>query len=363
MNVKHAGSSAGHEAALPAHLRDPWQISADSFPDEGSSEDKLWFAVSYAVLAPSTHNTQPWRFRIHGMELDLFADRTRALPVVDPKGRELTLSCGAALLHLRVALQYFGYSHHLQLFPEQEDPDLLARVHVDVKAETDSDAILLFQAIPKRRTNRQPFRADSVPEELLAELKDAAQSEGAWLQIVTDEPTRSALADVVANADRLQWADKHFRQELAAWVRPPESPRRDGLAVATQDLGGLMSHAGPLFIRTFDLGKGHAAKDRQIALYSPALALLGTDSDDPAAWIAAGQALARVLLRAQAEDLSASFLNQPVQVPELRPTLAQSLGREDGYPQALLRFGYADPVKPARRRPVPDVLMPHAQHT
>jgi hypothetical protein len=358
MNVKPAGTAPGHGAPAPAHFKDPWLISADDFPAEATSEEKLWFAVSYAVLAPSTHNTQPWRFRIHGMEVDLYADRTRALPVVDPQGRELTISCGAALFHLRLALQYFGYAPTAELLPDPADPDLLARVNLGLRAETDSDVIVLFQAITQRHTNRQAFRSDPVAHELLLEFANAAQSQGAWLQIVGDEPARSALADLIAEADRRQWADKHFRQELAAWVRPPDSARRDGLAVATQDLGSLMSHAGPLIIRTFDLGKGHAAKDRQIALYSPVLALLGTDADDVPSWLAAGQGLARVLLEVQAEGVSASFLNQPIQVPELRPAVSQIAGR-GGFPQILLRLGYGEPVQAACRRPVADVLIAH----
>ena len=84
---------------------DTWNVSADDFPVDGTSEEKLWFLVRYAILAPSTHNTQPWRFRIHGNVVELYADFTRALPVIDPEDRELIMSCGAALLHLRFGLR------------------------------------------------------------------------------------------------------------------------------------------------------------------------------------------------------------------------------------------------------------------
>jgi len=85
-----------------------WQVSADDFPAEGSSEEKLWFVVRYAILAPSSHNTQPWRFRIHGNVVEVHADFTRALPVVDPENRELIMSCGAAVFHLRAAIRYLA---------------------------------------------------------------------------------------------------------------------------------------------------------------------------------------------------------------------------------------------------------------
>src|SRR6266567_1447408 len=95
---------------------DTWNVSADDFPVDGTSEEKLWSLVRYAILAPSTHNTQPWKFRIHGNVVELYADFTRALPVVDPEHRELIMSCGcgAALLHLRIAIRCFGYACNME---------------------------------------------------------------------------------------------------------------------------------------------------------------------------------------------------------------------------------------------------------
>jgi nitroreductase len=162
-----------------SRFQNPWEVSSDDFPIDEGSEEKLWFILNYAVLAPSSHNTQPWHFRIHSHEVDLYADRTRALPASDPDDRELTMSCGSALFHLRVALRYFGYASRVEFFPEGNEPDLLARVHMGPKCETEAEDVLLFQAIPKRRTNRLAFPENPVPEEVLAVLEGAAQTEGA----------------------------------------------------------------------------------------------------------------------------------------------------------------------------------------
>jgi hypothetical protein len=334
----------------------PWVINADEFPSEGTPEEKLWFALNYAVLAPSVYNTQPWLFRIRSISVQILADRRRSLPVRDPDGRELTMSCGAALYHLRLALQYFGSAPQVELMPEFGNADCLARLQIAGRCETDAGTILLFQAMPQRRTNRLPFRPEPVPSELLEQLMAAAAEEGAWLHVLPDQESRTAVADLVAEADRQQWADRNYRKELASWVRPAGVRACDGLAVSTQDLGNLMSHAGSLVIRTFDLGKGHSAKDRDIAVHSPALAVLCTETDDPISWLSAGQALARVLLRAASEGISSSFLSQLIAVPELRTTLGTTIGAR-GYPQLLLRLGYSEPVAPAPRRPVKDVLL------
>ncbi|MGB2851261.1 MAG: hypothetical protein WBC01_06295, partial [Solirubrobacterales bacterium] len=109
-------------------------------------------------------------------------------------------------------------------------------------------------------------------------------------------------------------------------------------------------------IRSFDLGTGQAAKDRELAEGSPLLSVFMTDSDDPADWLATGQALQRVLLRARAAGVWSSFLNQPVEVDELRPRLAETIGRQGGYPQLVVRFGYGPSIKPEPRRSVEEVL-------
>jgi hypothetical protein len=128
------------------------------------------------------------------------------------------------------------------------------------------------------------------------------------------------------------------------------------MALSTQGFTEFTSRWAPFILRTFDLGKRHAAKDREVALGSPVFAVLGTDTDDPVVWISAGQALARVLLRAQAEDIAASFLNQPVEVGELRARLNDAIGRQ-GFSQMVLRLGYGTEIPATPRRAVRDVLI------
>lgn len=130
--------------------------------------------------------------------------------------------------------------------------------------------------------------------------------------------------------------------------------RRDGLPGYIRGAGDLASYIGPLVVRWLDVGKGQARQDRERALAAPALVVLGTDIDTPAAWLGAGASLARLLLAVQAEGVSAGFLNQPIQVATLRPRLRGVLGRA-GFPQLLLRLGYAPPARPTPRRPVEEV--------
>ena len=327
-------------------LGNPWNVSEEGFPLQGEPEEKLRFLLNYAVLAPSGHNTQPWLFRLSADEVELYADRTRGLPVVDPEDRALIISCGAALFYLRIALRHFGYAGEIETFPDPDEKDLLARVRSGAQQEATEEEQRLFRAIPERHSNRQAFEDRQVPDRLLSALQAAAWEEGAWLHLAEEAEIKHKIAELTSEGDRIQHADRRFRRELAAWMHPNRSRSRDGVPGYALGFGEIMSAAGPLVVRTFDMGSGQAAKDRQLAEGSPVLAVLGTENDTPAAWLAAGQALARVLLRAQAEGVSASFLNQPIEVSELRPQLREAIGKT-GFPQLLLRMGYGPDVRPS----------------
>src|ERR1700693_1286588 len=129
-----------------------WDVNPSDFPSDGSVEEKARFAVSYAVLAPSSHNTQPWRFVILGDELLVCADRSRSLAVIDPFDRELVISCGAALFNLRVAFAYFDIPIEVTTFPQSTDPDILARVEFPPSGTIPSDLRGLFDAMKVRVT-------------------------------------------------------------------------------------------------------------------------------------------------------------------------------------------------------------------
>lgn len=305
--------------------------------------------VRRAILAPSSHNTQPWLFRIAGEVVELLADRTRALPVNDPEDRELTLSCGCALMILRIAALDAGLSTRVELLPDSGDPDLLARVTLGPGTGALAAEAELLPFVERRRTHRRTYLPRLVDAATVDRLIEAAHLEGAWLRPLVDEETRHTAAQLVSEGDARQWSNPHWRRELAAWMHPRR--RGDGLVVPA-----LAASVAQVVVRTFDLGGGVGAKDRQLAQGSPLLAVLVTDSDDPRDLLRAGQALQRVLLVACREGLQASYLNQPIQVAALRPELGKLVGAR--FPQILLRLGYpGEELPPSPRRPVEQVLV------
>jgi hypothetical protein len=336
---------------------DPWLTAEADFPSRGTSRDRLRFALNYAVLAPSGHNTQPWRFRLGERHVDLLTDRARALPVVDPADRELVISCGAALLHLRLALRRFGIEPRVSTSPDPADHDLLARVEVGGAVEPTANDRALFAAIPRRRTTRRSFNEARLPDEGARRAwAEAARVEGARLTFVADVERRHALTDLIAEGDRAQFADPAFRDELARWIHRRRTG--DGLSATGFGMPDLLAPVGAFVVRTFNLGGGVAAKDREVALHTSLFGVLSTAADTPSEWLACGQALARVLLGVTAAGATAAFVNQPMEVAALRPRLAQVAGTAPEVPQLLLRIGFGPEVPPSARRPVEAVLVP-----
>ncbi|GAB3147537.1 nitroreductase family protein [Amycolatopsis stemonae] len=314
--------------------------------------DQVKSVIGAAVLAPSTHNTQPWRFRCTPAGLELHADPDRALPVADSDRRELLLSCGAALFNLRTAIQALGAHPATTLLPRRDEPNLLAVVRPFAARRPDPRLVGLADAIPRRHTNRTPFEPDHVPTSVVAELRHAAEVEQAWLPRLSASQLEG-LRELVHKAHHAQLADPAFLAEWRHWTaRSPDS--RDG--VPEYAAGAMPSNNGGWVLRDF----GSVPRDRTDHS-EPLVMVIGSFDDDRTDRIRAGQAMQRVLLTATAAGLDASFISQPVEVPAVRAELRRLLGG-GLWPQIVLRLGRGAPVPWTPRRAVDDVLLEPAGH-
>jgi nitroreductase len=324
---------------------DPWSVDTG-----GTLGTALTECLTAAISAPSIYNSQPWRFRLgHGF-IDLYADDSRRLPVVDPAGRELAISVGAALLNLRVAILCHHRIPLVRLLPDPHQPRLAARITLGPPTRPDATVLALAAAIPRRRTNRRPFTSVPIPPEVLEELTTAASIEGGQLAVLDETARREVLA-VVRSADIRLRNDPRYRDELTAWTS--SDPGHDDGVARTEF--GPWDAVETLPLRDFGLTR--PTEPRRSAQFEPdpTLVILSTAKDGPEQWLRAGQSLERVLLTATVRGLASTPMTQPLEIPELRELVSPDTGTSVA--QVILRLGYGPACPASSRRPLREVLL------
>jgi hypothetical protein len=310
-------------------------------------------AAVRAVQAPSIHNTQPWTFVLAADRLDIHIDPERRLSVLDPRGRQLMISCGCALLNARVAIAAAGHQPIVQRFPDPANPNLVARLSVGDVSPAGRDAALDL-AIDQRRTNRRAFMDEPVPRSFVTKLVAAVRAEGAVLVPVTSPSHRAAVAELTALAARLENEDPQYLAEILTWTT--DDPRRpDGVQAASMPYEADR-RGGPTPIRSFDVrGMGWLPPARN-AGRDDCLLVLCSDEDEPAAWLRAGEALERMWLELTDHGYWASPMTQVVEVRATHDRLREELGIT-AHPQLLLRVGRAPEAMRTPRRREQDVIV------
>jgi hypothetical protein len=321
--------------------------------------------VSAATRAPSIHNTQPWRFTAGPERLEVFLDRTRALPVVDPSSRQQVISCGSAVEFAVVALAAAGYLTEVDVATDDGDPDHLATVRIVGPHQPADEDAALAAAIERRHTVRAAFQTRAVPTELVDRLQREAASFDTWLKPITRSEEEVATVFLISRAEEMEQNDPAYRAELDRWMRT-DPGADDGVPVGAVPSDDPRARPSNWLIRDFVVSRReqHAFLEPgdpdapPPEVERPTVVLLGTAGDDHYAWLQSGRALGRLLLVGTASGVAASPLTQALDWPVTRNRLKSRLSLV-GHPQMLLRMGY--PPESATdassgRRPVSDVL-------
>lgn len=296
------------------------------------------------MRAPSVYNSQPWRWRVDPVaEIDLFADRDRHLITIDPDGRDLLLSCGAALEHLVVALAGLGWSARVDRFPDPEDSDHLARVRPTDRTPS-PELTKLAPSISLRRTDRRRFSPEHLDPHLLDILVAHAHSRGADLHVVSGDTARTRLIETIARSASLQRQQAGYGAELARWTGR-YSAAVDGIEASTVASG--VDLPGDVPMRRFT--RGRLSQPTHSFEHSDAstLMVLSARSDDRLGTLRAGEATGAVLLAATEMGLATTPLSQPIEVASTRDWVIEHLVGGGVFPQLVIRVGWADEHAPA----------------
>jgi Nitroreductase family len=347
---------AGGMAAMTARAAASYEEAVAATWRHSETRELPWPAaqrelVRYATLAASSHNTQPWRFKLADDGILLLPDRDRRLPAVDPDDHHLFASLGCAAENVVQAAGAFRLRATPSYDPASGGLLLLLE---DAKAEETE----LFDAIPRRQSTRADYDGRPVPPDHLAALEAAGNGEGVRL-LLTEPAQREQILQYLIAANSAQMDDPAVVAELRSWMRfsyGEALAARGGLFAKASGNPVLPGWIGRVFFGMFFTKDAENRKYEGQLRSSAGLAVVVADRNEPAGWIEAGRCCQRFALQATALGLRYSFVNQPVEVAAVRGQLAAYLGIGERRPDLLLRFGYGPPMPRSLRRPVGAVL-------
>ena len=310
--------------------------------------------VRYATLAPSSHNTQCWKFALADQSISIFPDLTRRCPAVDPDDHHLYVSLGCAAENLVQAALANGLQGEAVF--EAAPADVL-KINLQPTQAMESP---LFKAISQRQCTRNEFDGQAVSAQDLRLLALAAAGKGVQLLLFTEKPAMEKVLEYVVQGNTAQMNDPAFVSELKAWIRFNDAEAvRTGDGLFSRSSGNpsvprwLASPLFPAFFRTDNENDKYAKHIRS----SSGIAIFVSDANDKAHWIEIGRSYERFALQAAALGIRNAFLNQPVEVGSLRPQFASFLGIGQRRPDLVVRFGRGPEMPRSLRRPISDVLV------
>jgi nitroreductase len=331
---------------MNARLPDPWTLRESDYPALRSRAEKLGFLVRYAVLAPSNRNSQPWRFTVGNDQITLHADLSRWQQVSDSQQRELYISLGCALENLLVALEHFGFGHHVTLCPGAEDDSIAAQVAVlDKSISSPFRTASMFKAIVRRRTHHGRYRSRTVTPEVLRRLRECHVDTDLTLFLTRDDAIRHQVAGLMLKGDALGLSNPKYREELAE-------------SIGSGNYGGpwLLARAQQFAVAHLGIGKTIARGNYKALDTSPVFGLISGGTAHRPLQMKAGQLLERLYLAANAQGLSLQPISQLLEMEKVRVTFARRF-RAGGVPLIPFRLGYAEtPPPPTPRRALEDAL-------
>lgn len=329
-------------------------MAAPAYPTTTIPPTTLDEILRLTTLAPSGHNTQPWRIEVRGSHLTLFPDHRRRLPVADPDDHALYLSLGCAVENLMLAARARGLAAEVAPFPGDGDRIEVHLVHTDPPADAG-----LADWIPYRQVTRSRYARRPLPEGWAEQLTEMARAPGVGLHVVSDPVAIAELADLTAAAVHRQFSDPAFVTELLTWIRFTRAEARqsgDGLAAPALGLPLLPRAIGSALMRLGATPRAEARRAKAAVRASSAILIFTVARMDRRHWFALGRTFERVALAVTARGLMHAHVNAACEVPALRAELRRHLDATAGHPLLMVRVGWGRRRSRSPRRALAEVV-------
>ena len=337
-----------------------WDVKFTQFNSLKSREEKLKFFVNFAVLSPSSHNSQPWKFTVRDNSIEVSFDKSRSLPVGDPENRLAYVSIGCCIQNLICVAEYYGYKTQLVITNNRlssRDPVAVVKITPGTnKVSRKKDRTHLATFISKRATNRGKYRAGALPKAIGSMLKKAV-GVGLGIYFISDKDKKAKVVDLAISAGIDAMENKAFREELARHVKPNITSSKTGMPAYGMGIPTPISFLAPTMIRLFNMNKAQSEKDSKTIMTTPLFVLITSEKNKTSDWVKVGLAYQEIGLRLTRENFVSHPMAGPIQLSSYRDEIKKIFSAK-GYPQFFFRVGRpVNPVKHSPRIPAEEVTV------
>ena len=332
-----------------------WTINLRDFYTKSQTVDKLKFLIKFAVLAPSSHNSQPWSFEVSGGQIILSPDFSRALPASDTNHRQLYISLGCALQNILVAADYYGVKLGVNFFPNNHNEIVLTAGQGEHPRDGDKKDHIIF-SILTRHTNRSKYSAQIPDSNFLSWLRSQGNQDFK-IDIIGSGATKDLISDVVVAANVAATRDKDFRRELSQFLKSNITKSKLGMPMFGFGMPTPISLMAPWFVKNFNVNRLSQKEDtRLLKEFTPTFVVISGRGDTKNDWVRVGQLLESIALNAEREGLRIAPMAAAIQIGEYYKELQKAVNTHDR-PLVFFRLGYSDRVtKHSPRLPVGEVI-------
>lgn len=316
-----------------------WNLDIENFYKFETLDQKIRFLIKFAVLAPSSHNTQPWRFSVLNNQISIYLENARCLPIADNNNRQLFLSLGCSIENILIAANHFGYSTTVEYPNKFSDYNPVAIVSLNKYEKEKKGSTHLIYSILSRKTNRNRYLNKKISSDILQNIK-SLESVSTKIHIINNKDEIHQLGSIAVISSIRSMDDKKFRYELSKHIKSNITSSKIGMPGFTLGIPTLLSFLLPQMIRRLNLEK-IARRQNQLLFdeYTPYIILITTDLDTKYNWLDAGRIFQRISLILTNFNISVSPWGAPIQIENFYQDVQKVL-QTNMRPQMFFRVGY-----------------------
>ncbi|MBI2450749.1 MAG: hypothetical protein HYV52_00200 [Parcubacteria group bacterium] len=318
-------------------------INKELFFELKTLEKKIKFLLRYAILAPSTHNSQPWLFKITSNSCKIYSNSKISIKEADPLGRDLYISLGCLIENLTIAAKYFGVYENI-IYRLNEEKNLVAEVFFkdnQKKENIDRNFEKLLEVIPKRFNARGLFENKKIEEEVLKNIVLVNSDKDLRIDFITEKEKIEKLSGLTAEGLKIAYLNSAFRKEMSGWINNNFSSKKRGIPGYALRMPAILSFIIPTLIKFFNLGKMLAKLNYQSMVSAPLVCVISARNNSPLTWLKIGRLSERLMLEFNLTGVKTSIFVAAVEMDDLYKKI-QTIINSEYIPQFLFVAGYMD---------------------